>query len=208
MLVADISGSTLFGTQEQIKKEIITELCATLAFSAMQNNDKVGLLLFSDQVELYIPPKKGKFHILRIIRELLEFKAKAKDTDVAGALKFLAGVLKKKAIVFVMSDFMSTDYKKTLQIAGRKHDVTGIRVYDQREAEMPKMGLVQFKDQETGKSQLINTSSRSVRTKYAAYHKECAAYFKESFTRSDAGAIHLETQENYTKKLLGYFKTR
>jgi uncharacterized protein (DUF58 family) len=208
MLVADISGSTLFGTQEQMKKEIITELCATLAFSAMQNNDKVGLLLFSDQVELYIPPKKGKFHILRIIRELLEFKAKGKDTDVAGALKFLAGVLKKKAIVFVMSDFMSTDYKKTLQIAGRKHDVTGIRVYDQREAEMPKMGLVPFKDQETGKSLLVNTSSRSVRTEYATYHKECAAYFKESFTRSDAGAIHLETSENYTKKLLGYFKTR
>lgn len=208
MLVADISGSTLFGTQEQIKKEIITELCATLAFSAMQNNDKVGLLLFSDQIELYIPPKKGKFHILRIIRELLEFKAVGKGTDVAGALKFLAGVLKKKAIVFVMSDFMSTDYKKTLQIAGRKHDVTGIRVYDQRETEMPKMGLVQFKDQETGKTQLINTSSKSVRTKYAAYHKECAAYFKESFTRSDAGAIDLETQENYTKKLLGYFKAR
>lgn len=208
MLVADISGSTLFGTQEQVKKEIITELCATLAFSAMQNNDKVGLLLFSDQVELYIPPKKGKFHILRIIRELLEFKAVGKGTDVAGALKFLAGVLKKKAIVFVMSDFMSTDYKKTLQIAGRKHDVTGIRVYDQRETEMPKMGLVQFKDQETGKTQLINTSSKSVRTKYAAYHKECAAYFKESFTRSDAGAIDLETQENYTKKLLGYFKAR
>jgi uncharacterized protein (DUF58 family) len=208
MLVADISGSTLFGTQEQLKKEIITELCATLAFSAMQNNDKVGLLLFSDQVELFIPPKKGKFHILRIIRELLEFKPQGKGTDVAGALKFLAGVLKKKAIVFVMSDFMSTDYKKTLQIAGRKHDVTGIRVYDKRETEMPKMGLVQFLDQETGKSQLINTSSKSVRTKYAAYHKECAAYFKDAFTRSDAGAIDLETQENYTKKLLGYFKAR
>lgn len=208
MLVVDISGSTLFGSYEQSKKDIITELCATLAFSALQNNDKVGLLLFSDQIELYIPPKKGKFHILRIIRELLEFQPKGKGTDVAAALEFLAGVLKKKAIVFVLSDFMSSDYKKTLQIAGRKHDVTGIRVHDRREVEMPKMGLVPFVDQETGTTQLINTSSKSVRNKYAAYHLECAAYFKEAFTKSDAGAIDLETQENYTKKLLGYFKAR
>ncbi|WP_124978906.1 DUF58 domain-containing protein [Nonlabens xiamenensis] len=208
MLVADISGSTLFGTQEQIKKEIITELCATLAFSAMQNNDKVGLLLFSDQVELYIPPKKGKFHILRIIRELLEYEPHNKKTDVAGALQFLAGVLKKKAIVFVMSDFMAADYEKTLQITGRKHDVTGIRVYDERETVMPKMGLVQFKDQETGQVQMINTNSNKLRNDYATYHKESADYFHNAFRKADAGAIDLETKESYTKKLLGYFKAR
>lgn len=208
MLVADISGSTMFGTQEQLKREVITEICATLAFSALQNNDKVGLLLFTDQIELYVPPKKGKFHILRIIRELLEFKAKGTGTNVAGALEFMAGVLKKKAIVFVLSDFMSDDYKRALQIVGRKHDVTGVRLYDQRETVMPSMGLVQFMDQETGKSTMINTSSKSVRTKYAAYHLERAAYFKDAFVRSDAGAIDMETTENYTKKLLGYFKAR
>lgn len=208
MLVADVSGSTLFGTQEQVKKEIITELCATLAFSALQNNDKVGLLLFSDQVELFVPPKKGKSHILRIIRELLEFKPQHKTTDVGGALEFMAGVLKKKAIVFVLSDFMATDYDKTLKIIGRKHDVTGVRIYDHREAEMPNIGLVQFKDQESGKSQMINTSSKSIRRKYAAYHLECSEYFKNAFTKSDSGAIDLETKESYTKKLLGYFKAR
>lgn len=208
MLVADVSGSTLFGTQEQLKKEIITELCATLAFSALQNNDKVGLLLFSDQVELFVPPKKGKSHILRIIRELLEFKPQHKTTNIGGALEFMAGVLKKKAIVFVLSDFMSQDYEKTLKIIGRKHDVTGVRIYDEREATMPNIGLVQFKDQETGKSNMINTSSSAVRRKYAAYHLECAAYFKNAFTKSDSGAIDLETKESYTKKLLGYFKAR
>jgi len=208
MLVADVSGSTLFGTQEQLKKEIITELCATLAFSALQNNDKVGLLLFSDQVELFVPPKKGKSHILRIIRELLEFQPQHKTTNIGGALEYMAGVLKKKAIVFVLSDFMSQDYEKTLKIIGRKHDVTGVRVYDQREATMPNIGLVQFKDQESGKSNMINTSSSTVRRKYAAYHLECAAYFKNAFTKSDSGAIDLETKESYTKKLLGYFKAR
>ncbi|AZQ43074.1 DUF58 domain-containing protein [Nonlabens ponticola] len=208
MLVADVSGSTLFGTQDQLKREIITEISATLAFSALQNNDKVGLLLFSDQVELFVPPKKGKFHILRIIRELLEFEPSNKTTNLGNALEYLGGVLKKKAIVFVMSDFMTSDYQKPLQVIGRKHDVTGVRVYDQREQELPSMGLVPFKDQETGKQRIINTSSRSVRTKYAAFHKENAAYFKNSFTKADAGAIDLETRENYTTKLLGYFKRR
>lgn len=208
MLVVDVSSSTLFGTQNQIKKEIITELCATLAFSALQNNDKVGLLLFSDQVELFVPPKKGKSHILRIIRELLEFKPEHKKTDVSGALKYMAGVLKKKAIVFVLSDFMSDDYMKTLQIIGRKHDVTGVRIYDKHEQELPKIGLVQFKDLETGKNLFINTNSSKTRREYADHHIEKAAYFKNAFTRSDAGAIDLETREDYSKKLLGYFKAR
>lgn len=208
MLVADVSGSTLFGTQEQLKKEVITEICATLAFSALQNNDKVGLLLFSDQVELFLPPKKGKSYILRIIRELLEYKPSNKKTNIAGALEYMAGVLKKKAIVFVLSDFISDDYQRTLQIVGRKHDLTGVRLYDQREQEMPNIGMVQFVDQETGKAQMVNTASSSVRTKYKAYHLERIAYFKNAFTKADAGAIDLETQDNYVRKLLGYFKAR
>jgi uncharacterized protein (DUF58 family) len=208
MLVADVSGSTLFGTQQQIKKEIITELCATLAFSALQNNDKVGLLLFSDQVELFVPPKKGKSHILRIIRELLEFEPQNKQTNISGALEYLGGVLKKKAIVFVLSDFMAQDYEKKLKVIGRKHDVTGIRVYDEREVSMPNIGLVPFLDQESGKTALINTSSKSVRTSYKRFHYDCAQYFKNAFKKSDSGAIDLETQESYTKKLLGYFKAR
>lgn len=208
MLVADVSGSTLFGTSEQIKREVITELCATLAFSALQNNDKVGLLLFSDQVELFVPPKKGKSHILRIIRELIEYEPSKKQTNIAGALEYMAGVLKKKAIVFVLSDFMSDDYQRALQIIGRKHDVTGVRMYDTREQEMPNIGLVQFLDQETGQAQMVNTASSSVRTKYKAYHLERAAYFKNAFTKADAGAIDLETRDNYVKKLLGYFKAR
>jgi len=208
MLVADVSGSTLFGTQQQLKREVITEICATLAFSALQNNDKVGLLLFSDQVELFVPPKKGKSHILRIIRELLEYKPSSKKTNIAGALEYMAGVVKKKAIVFVLSDFISDDYQRSLQIVGRKHDLTGVRLYDQREQEMPNIGMVQFIDQETGNVKMVNTASNSVRITYKAYHLERIAYFKNAFKKADAGAIDLETQDNYVRKLLGYFKAR
>lgn len=208
MLVADVSGSTLFGTQQQLKREVITEICATLAFSALQNNDKVGLLLFSDQVELFVPPKKGKSHILRIIRELLEYKPSSKKTNIAGALEYMAGVVKKKAIVFVLSDFISDDYQRSLQIVGRKHDLTGVRLYDQREQEMPNIGMVQFIDQETGNVKMVNTASNNVRTTYKTYHLERIVYFKNAFKKADAGAIDLETQDNYVRKLLGYFKAR
>ncbi|MFW2376637.1 MAG: DUF58 domain-containing protein, partial [Cellulophaga baltica] len=131
MLMVDVSGSELFGSSNQFKNEIITEISATLAFSALQNNDKVGLILFSDQIELFIPPKKGKSHVLRIIRELIEFKPKSNKTDLAVALKYLTNVMKKKAIVFVLSDFITDDYLQTLRITGKKHDVTGIRIYDE-----------------------------------------------------------------------------
>ena len=137
MLVVDVSGSEAFGTQTQFKREVLTEIAATLAFSALQNNDKVGLLLFSDQVELFIPPKKGRSHILRIIRELLEFEPQSLKTNISNALEFLSGVLKKKAIVFMLSDFMDQGYEKTLRIAAKKHDLTGIRVYDPVETKLP-----------------------------------------------------------------------
>ena len=208
MLMADISGSEFFGTDHQFKNEIVTEIAATLAFSAMQNNDKIGLILFSDEIELFIPPKKGKSHVLRIIRELLEYKPSSKKTDVAQALKYLRNVMKKKAIVFVLSDFMDDNYKDTLKIAANKHDVTGIRVYDAKEEEIPNLGMVQMLDEETGESMLINTGSKAVRTQYATYHKERAAYFQEAFLKSGAGALSCRVDESYVKKLLGYFKRR
>ena len=208
MLMVDVSGSELFGTVNQFKKEIITEISATLAFSALQNNDKVGLILFSDDIELFIPPKKGKSHILRIIRELLEFQPKSRNTDVSQALRFLSSVMKKKAIVFVLSDFMAGDYEQTLKIVGKKHDITGIRVYDRREEAIPNLGMVQMEDEETGESLLVNTSSRRVRNNYAKFYHEKVNYFNDRFTKSGSGVLSCRVDESYVKKLLGYFKRR
>ncbi len=208
MLVVDVSGSELFGTKQQFKREIITEIAATLAFSATQNNDKIGLLLFSDQMELFIPPKKGRSHVLRIIRELLEFEPKGKHTDLVEALKYVSSVMKKKAIIFVLSDFMADDYQQTLKILSGKHDVTGIRIYDEREEEIPNLGLVQMLDGETGEMMMVNTGAKSVRTAYAKYFRERETYFKESFNKSGAGTISTRVDEGYVKKLLGYFKRR
>ena len=208
MLMVDVSGSELFGTTNQFKKDIITEISATLAFSAMQNNDKAGLILFSDKVELFIPPKKGKRHVLRIIRELIEFKPTSRKTDISEALKYLTNVLKKKAIVFVLSDFIAEDYKTTLRITGNKHDVTGIRIYDEREESIPNIGMVQMQDAETATVKLINTQSKSVRLAYSNYHQERVNYFKDTFTKSGCGVLDCRVDESYVKKLLGYFKRR
>ncbi|MDO6674329.1 DUF58 domain-containing protein [Tenacibaculum sp. 1_MG-2023] len=208
MLVVDISGSEFFGTSEQFKKDTVTEIAATLAFSAIQNNDKVGLILFSDQVELYIPPKKGKSHVLRIIRELIEFQPKSRQTNISEALKFLSNIMKKKAIVFMLSDFMDDDYERTLKIVGNKHDVTGIRVYDKRDEEIPNLGMVSMMDAETGKTQLVNTSSKSVRTHYKANALRLSDYFETTFTKSGAGTISTRVDESYVRKLLGYFKRK
>lgn len=208
MLMVDISGSEFFGTEEQFKNEVITEIAATLAFSATQNNDKIGLILFSDKIELYIPPKKGRSHVLRIIRELIEFEPQSRETDFAEALKFLSSVMKKKAIVFVLSDFIADDYLHTMKIAAKKHDVTGIRVYDKREELMPNLGMVQMQDGETGELMLVNTSSKQVRLNYGKYYRDKVNYYKESFTKSGAGTIDCRVDESYVKKLLGYFKAR
>ncbi|CAM1353835.1 MULTISPECIES: DUF58 domain-containing protein [Tenacibaculum] len=208
MLVVDISGSEFFGTSEQFKKDTVTEIAATLAFSAIQNNDKVGLILFSDQVELYIPPKKGKSHVLRIIRELIEFQPKSRQTNISEALKFLSNIMKKKAIVFMLSDFMDDDYERTLKIVGNKHDVTGIRVYDKHDEEIPNLGMVPMMDAETGKTQLVNTSSKSVRTHYKANALRLTNYFESTFTKSGAGTINTRVDESYVRKLLGYFKRK
>ncbi len=208
MLMVDVSGSELFGTVGQFKNEVVTEIAATLAFSATQNNDKIGLILFSDEVELYIPPKKGRYHVLRIIRELIEFHPKSKNTNLAEALKFLSSVMKKKAIVFVLSDFIADDYDHTLKIAARKHDVTGIRVYDKHEETIPNLGMVQMQDEETGELILVNTASKKVRMNYGKFYQEKVNYYKDSFTKAGAGVIDCRADESYVKKLLGYFKRR
>jgi uncharacterized protein (DUF58 family) len=208
MLMIDISGSESFGTKNQFKKDIIIEIAATMAFSATQNNDKIGLILFSDQIELYIPPKKGRSHVLRIIRELIEFQPKSYKTDVSQALKFLSGTQKKKAIVFIISDFMSDAYEHTLKIASKKHDITGIRVYDIRDEKMPNIGMVAMLDAETGATQLINTSSKSVRINYEKHYQDSVQYFKETFSKSGSGVVNTRVDESYVTKLLGYFKSR
>lgn len=208
MLMVDVSGSESFGTQNQFKKDIVTEIAATMAFSATQNNDKIGLILFSDQIELYIPPKKGKSHVLRIIRELIEFTPKSNKTDISQALKFLSGTQKKKAIVFLISDFTAEDYEHTLKIAGKKHDVTGVRVFDIREEKMPDIGMVNMLDAETGETVMVNTGSKSVRLEYEKYYHDKVKYFKETFSRCGAGTVSTRVDESYVTKLLGYFKGR
>jgi len=208
MLMVDVSGSELFGTVEQFKNEVVTEIAATLAFSATQNNDKIGLILFSDEVELYIPPKKGRSHVLRIIRELIEFEPKSRNTNFVEALKFLSNVMKKKAIVFVLSDFIVDDYSHTLKIVSGKHDVTGIRVYDKHEESIPNLGMVQMQDEESGELMLVNTASKKVRLNYGKFYKEKVDYFKDSFNKAGAGVIDCRVDESYVKKLLGYFKRR
>ncbi|HNP32363.1 MAG TPA: DUF58 domain-containing protein [Flavobacterium sp.] len=209
MLMVDISGSESFGTKNQLKSEIVTEIAATMAFSATQNNDKIGLILFSDQIELYIPPKKGKSHVLRIIRELIEFQPKSKQTDLSQALKFLSGTQKKKAIVFVISDFIvDDDYEKTLKIAGKKHDITGVRVYDIREEKMPNIGMVEMEDAETGEVLVVNTGSKKARLSYEKQYKEKVDYFKDIFSKCGSGTVNTRVDESYVTKLLGYFKSR
>ena len=206
MLMVDVSGSESFGTTNQFKKDTITEISATLAFSAIKNNDKVGLILFSDAIELFIPPKKGKSHVLRIIRELIEFKPKSKKTDIAEAFKYLSNVMKKKAIVFMLSDFMDDNYERTLKIVGNKHDITGIRVFDKHDEEIPNLGMVHMLDAETNTVQLINTNSKRVRDNYKIAALRLYDYFKTTFKKSGSGTIDTRVDQDYVKKLLGYFK--
>ena len=209
MLMVDISGSESFGTKNQLKSEIVTEISATMAFSATQNNDKIGLILFSDQIELYIPPKKGKSHVLRIIRELIEFQPKSNKSDLSQALKFLSGTQKKKAIVFVISDFIvEDDYEKTLKIASKKHDLTGIRVYDIREEKMPNIGMVEMEDAETGEILVVNTGSKKARMSYEKHYHEKVNYFKDIFSKCGSGTVNTRVDESYVTKLLSYFKSR
>ncbi len=208
MLLVDVSGSESFGTSVQQKREMITEMCATLAFSAIQNNDKVGVIFFTDEIEMFIPPKKGKSHILRIIRELVDFQPKSTGTDLNKALKYFANIMKKKTIAFILSDFMNDGYEEPLKIAAKKHDITGIRVYDRNEESIPNLGMVNMTDAETGKTMLVNTASNSVRSQYANWYQNNKKYFKNAFLKSGSGTIDTRVDRSYVKALLGYFKNR
>jgi len=208
MLLIDVSGSKNFATRNKLKKEIVTEIAATLAFSALKNNDKVGAILFTDSVELFIPPNKGKRHILRIIRELLEFKPKSSKTSIDSSLKFLLSVIQKKAIVFVLSDFIDNEYDKTLKLAAKKYDLTGIRIYDKMETEIPKLGMVPMIDAESNELVWVDTSSRKIRENYFSNYNLSIKKFESLFNKNGAGIINCMVDESYVKKLLGYFKHR
>lgn len=208
MLMVDVSGSQDFGSSEDFKRDIVTEIAATLAFSATANNDKIGLMLFSDQIELFIPPKKGKSHILRIIRELIRFQPKSNKTDLKQAFEYLSKVMKKKAIVFVLSDFMDNDYERILKIVAKRHDLTGIKISDKREQELINIGYVLMQDAETDEAIYVNTGDTEVRSAYKKHYQELDNYFTTTFTKSGAGIIKTRTDESYVKKLLAYFKGR
>lgn len=208
MLVADVSGSGDFGTANQLKRELITEACATIAFSAIQNNDKVGLILFTDQVELFIPPKKGRGHILRIVRELLEFRPKSKGTDITGALKYLNNVIKKRSIAFLISDLMDEGYDDALKIANRRHDLVVLRTTDPRELELPSMGLVQFSDPETGETRWVNTRNKAVREHYRAQALKHQARSRDALRRAGVDHAVISTRDGYVKPLMNLFRQR
>ncbi len=213
MLLVDISGSGDFGTSVQFKRELITELCAVLSFSAIQNNDKIGVIFFSDQIEKFIPPKKGKSHILRIIRELIEFEPEHRQTDIGEALRYFTNVIKKKSIAFVISDFMDfskdpTRFEDALKIAAKKHDLVGMKIYDERETVLPDMGLVRMKDSETGTVRWIDTSNGKARHDFAEWWRKREKYLSDLFIRSGVQFVRLRTDQNYVQPLMTFFKSR
>ncbi len=208
MLMVDISGSELFGSEKAIKKEIIAEVCAVLAFSVTQNNDKIGVMLFTDEVELFIPPKKGRKHILRIIRELIEFKPKSNKTDIANALKHFNNVIKKRSVGFLISDFYDKDFERALKIANRRHDIIALQVQDKREVEMPNIGIAKFEDAESGNTKWINTSRKKTRTKYKAAALKRDVELKDIFRRAGVDYTKIETHKPYTIPLMNLFKRR
>ena len=209
MPMIDVSGSLDFGTQRQMKREMVTEIAATLAFSAIQNNDKIGVVFFSDRIEKYIPPKKGRKHILYIIRELLDFQPESHRTDVKQALEFLTSVAKRRCTAFVLSDFYDTqDFLQTLQIANRKHDVVALQVYDIRAKELPDVGLMRVVDAETGYEQYIDTSSRQLRQAHERYWRNTQEKLKDTMSKSNVDLVSIATNDDYVKSLLMLFKRR
>ncbi|SER44556.1 DUF58 domain-containing protein [Neolewinella agarilytica] len=208
MLLVDISKSSFFGTTRQLKNELITEICAVLAFSATNNNDKVGLLLFSDRIEKFLPPKKGRGHILRIIRELLDTKPEGQGTDIGQALTYFTNMVKKRSICFLLSDFLADGYEKPLRLCARRHDVIGMHLFDPRERELPAVGLIHARDAETGQMEWVDTDSRRVRAKYTDWYENHLEYYKNAFKKSGADSMSIETTDDYTKALLRFFKAR
>lgn len=209
MLMIDVSASQDFGTTESMKRDIVTEMAATLAFSAIQNNDKIGVIFFSDKIEKFIPPKKGRKHILYIIRELINLQAQSSKTDVGMALKYLTNVIKKKCTTFMISDFVDTkDYDSALTIANRKHDIVALQVYDKLETELPSVGLMKVLDAETGTDRWIDTSSRKVRQVYKDAWIKQQENIQRLFNRSKVDSVSVRTDEDYVKALMAMFKKR
>jgi uncharacterized protein (DUF58 family) len=209
MLLIDVSGSLDFGTQKQMKRDMVTEIAATIAFSAIQNNDKIGVVFFSDKIEKYIPPKKGRKHILYIIREMLDFHPESKRTDVKQAVEFLSSVQKRRTTAFILSDFyVRNDFQQSLQIANRKHDVVAIQVYDQRARELPDVGLMKVVDAETGFEQYVDTSSKRLRDSYRKYWQSRQSQLLETFNKSNVDNVSIATNEDFVKAMLMLFKQR
>lgn len=209
MLLVDVSGSLDFGTQQQTKRQMATEVAATLAFSAIQNNDKIGVIFFSDKVEKFIPPKKGRKHILHIIRELLFFEPESQKTDIGAAIEYMTNAIKKSCTVFLLSDFFDRkDYSNQLTIANRRHDVVAIQVYDYRMTELPDVGIIKMRDSESGGDILVDTSSRAVRRAHHEWWVKYQGRLKNMFTRSNVDCVSVRTDEDYVKALLGLFRRR
>lgn len=209
MLLVDVSASGQFGTQKQFKQDLITELCAVIAFSASQNNDKIGVIFFSDKIEKFIPPKKGKSHILRIIRELINIEPQQKGTNIELALKYLTNVIKKKSICFLISDFHDNNfYADALKIANRKHDLVALRIHDHHESKIPDVGLIKLRDNETGKLLWIDTSDKNFRKQMEINHLKFEAQLKDTFNKSGVDYTTIHTHEGYVKPLMNLFKKR
>lgn len=209
VLLVDVSASGAFGTHKQFKQELITELCAVVAFSASQNNDKIGVIFFSDKIEKFIPPKKGKSHVLRIIRELIEFKPENKKTNIELALKYLSNVIKKRSIVFLISDFLTENsYKDALKISSKKHDLVALQIVDKSETEIPDVGLLKLKDNETGKIVWVNTGDKEFRKQFIINRLKFEDELKDTFNRSGVDATKIFTDESYVKPLMNLFKNR
>lgn len=208
MLLVDLSASSLYGTKSQFKSDLIAEISAVLAFSASTNNDKVGAILFTDRIEKYIPPKKGKQTILRIIREILNHETQGKGTDLDLALKYLSNIQKKRTITFILSDFIDEDYERSLTIASKRHDVIGMHIYDMAEKQLPKAGILRVRDSESGSIKYINTYSKKVRDAYEDSFIKAEDEVKNVFNKSGSDFISLSTEEDYVKALLKFFKSR
>ncbi len=208
MLLIDLSSSEMFGSGSMLKKDLIVELSAVLAFSAMQNNDKVGVMLFTDEIELFIPPKKGKKHVLRIIRELLKFEVKGVQTDISNACQYFNNVVKKKSIAFLISDFLDKDYARSLRMVAKKHDLTGVRIFDQMEKKLPSLGLGLFANLESKNNYWLDTSSPIIQKFINEEYNNNLNYCKDSFLRTGSSLINISTHDSYVYKLLDFFKNR
>jgi len=208
VLMIDVSGSRNFGTVTQMKRDIITEVAATLAFSTIQNNDKIGVIFFSDKIEKFIPPKKGKKHVLQIIRELIDFKPDSTLTDIGVALKYFTNAIKKSSTAFIISDFIDNNFDKELNIANRKHDIVALQVFDIRETELPDVGLIKLKDAETGKRIWIDSSDKRLRTSYKHAWGENQLALQKIFTKSGVDHVSMSTSDDYVKALMKLFKMR